>query len=214
MPICTQCKSEYVEGITECHDCKIPLIDSLEEEKEEFEEQEVIVCETCGGESELDSDFCPYCGIIFKSDIKCEDHTDRESIAACVICQRSLCSECDNVVDEQHKCDLDVNYELIEDWVHIHTTGTEWEAELAKQALISEGIECETFSQTFHAQPVPISTDLSKVRILVTKDDIRSAEQVLVRKGIIEGRISCDNCGAICFAGDQICRNCGERFES
>lgn len=31
MPICPKCKNEYVEGITECADCKCPLVDTLEE---------------------------------------------------------------------------------------------------------------------------------------------------------------------------------------
>lgn len=31
MPFCPNCKNEYREGFTECYDCKIPLVDSLEE---------------------------------------------------------------------------------------------------------------------------------------------------------------------------------------
>lgn len=31
MPFCPKCKNEYRKGFTECHECKIPLVESLEE---------------------------------------------------------------------------------------------------------------------------------------------------------------------------------------
>ncbi len=37
---CPGCKAEYVEGIVECADCHIPLVDELPEEKEEARLQE------------------------------------------------------------------------------------------------------------------------------------------------------------------------------
>ena len=43
MPWCPVCKLEYVEGSTECPDCKVKLVDSLEEAEdihEEIEEME------------------------------------------------------------------------------------------------------------------------------------------------------------------------------
>ena len=36
MPWCPQCKEEYKEGIIVCPDCKTPLVESLEQLKEEF----------------------------------------------------------------------------------------------------------------------------------------------------------------------------------
>jgi hypothetical protein len=32
--ICPECKCEYIEGITECNDCKIPLVEELQFEQE------------------------------------------------------------------------------------------------------------------------------------------------------------------------------------
>ena len=31
MPFCPKCKNEYRKGFTVCHECKIPLVDTLEE---------------------------------------------------------------------------------------------------------------------------------------------------------------------------------------
>lgn len=31
MPFCPNCKNEYRKGFTECHECKVPLVESLEE---------------------------------------------------------------------------------------------------------------------------------------------------------------------------------------
>ena len=34
MPFCPKCKNEYRKGFTECHECKIPLVESLDEADE------------------------------------------------------------------------------------------------------------------------------------------------------------------------------------
>ncbi|MCR4727800.1 MAG: hypothetical protein K5796_04030 [Lachnospiraceae bacterium] len=41
MPFCPVCKCEYVEGIENCPDCKVPLVDTLEESDAETEFKEI-----------------------------------------------------------------------------------------------------------------------------------------------------------------------------
>ncbi len=41
MPVCPQCKYEYVEGITLCADCKVPLVLSLSEMEAQSENNEI-----------------------------------------------------------------------------------------------------------------------------------------------------------------------------
>lgn len=56
MPWCPKCKSEYVEGMTECADCKVALVDELVEETEddmgyvEIEDMPVIEVDDDGKE--------------------------------------------------------------------------------------------------------------------------------------------------------------------
>lgn len=56
MPFCPKCKCEYKYGITECSDCKIPLVDYLPNEDEQisFEQSEALAYETLAEELNLE----------------------------------------------------------------------------------------------------------------------------------------------------------------
>ena len=43
MPWCPNCKNEYREGITECADCGVELVDELPEEEDEYKEPVPVV---------------------------------------------------------------------------------------------------------------------------------------------------------------------------
>ena len=54
MPWCPKCKCEYKAGITECADCKVPLVDELP--KEDFKEVQDIPVYEVPSESEMASE--------------------------------------------------------------------------------------------------------------------------------------------------------------
>lgn len=55
MPVCPNCKYEYVPGITICPDCNSRLVDSIELEKyEELSEQDWVLVYTSFSEIDVD----------------------------------------------------------------------------------------------------------------------------------------------------------------
>ncbi len=43
MPVCPNCNYEYIEGVTICPDCKVPLVDEIEKYPELSEDDWVLV---------------------------------------------------------------------------------------------------------------------------------------------------------------------------
>jgi hypothetical protein len=55
MPVCPNCKYEYVSGIAICPDCNIPLVDSIELEKyAELSEKDWVLVYTAFNEIDAD----------------------------------------------------------------------------------------------------------------------------------------------------------------
>lgn len=61
MPFCPKCKYEYKEGILECSDCKIPLVDYLTDEKDQMpiELAQTIAYQNLATELNLDESETP-----------------------------------------------------------------------------------------------------------------------------------------------------------
>ena len=98
MPVCPNCKYEYVEGITYCPDCNLPLVD----------------------------------------EIKLTEHELRE-----------------------------------DDWLIVYQCAQEYEAEMIKDNLEAAGIGAAILSQKDRSFPAP--GDLSVIKLLVKRDDLKSA---------------------------------------
>jgi len=97
-------------------------------------------CDNCGGEVDLDSDFCPQCGTLYAEDqYSCTNHPTGIATGVCVICQQLFCTEC---LNEKHKrlyCDKHVAIESSEGWTVIFLTADIYEAEIIRTRLESGG---------------------------------------------------------------------------
>ncbi len=84
----------------------------------------------------------------------------------------AICPDCNSPLVEEN--DLQKFEELSEaDWVLVYTSGDELEIGMLKGLLESAGLKVNILSQKDHNLPVP--GDLSIVKLLVMKNDVKSA---------------------------------------
>lgn len=84
----------------------------------------------------------------------------------------AICPDCSSPLVEEN--DLQKFEELSEaDWVLVYTSGDELEITMLKGLLESAGLEVNVLSQKDHNFPVP--GDLSIVKLLVRKNDVKPA---------------------------------------
>ena len=97
-------------------------------------------CGNCGYEVSDDSDYCPYCGVLFEHAplVTCETHMNREASAVCVICQRPLCEACAVEVASRFLCPDHQSVKLRENYALVYQSRDVAEAS-AVRAMLSEG---------------------------------------------------------------------------
>lgn len=134
---CPSCKAEYVEGITECPDCHVPLVKELSQDIEETADT---------------SDMWKLAG----------DFTD------------------------------------------------EIQAQLAEGMIREKGIQCWLENVTFHSAPVPMSGDMTRIRLWVDKEHLEEARSILADT---DTYFVCSECGAVVTQEDMQCPTCGETLE-
>jgi len=84
----------------------------------------------------------------------------------------AICPDCNTPLVEENE--LQKFEELSEaDWVLVYTSGDELEMDMLKGLLESAGLNVNVLSQKDHNLPMP--GDLSVVKLLVRKNDVKSA---------------------------------------
>src|SRR5512143_3116659 len=162
MPYCPNGLTEYQDGVTECIDCHIPLVEGTPQ-----------FCPRCE-EQVYDGDtFCDHCGILLPvSDEEnlpeCEKHPDRAAVGGCIVCGRPVCSECANEVEGKYFCDDDSHLNVHQDYVVAFSTALEYEADMIKANLDGAGIEALVFNQHDHVYFVNVGS-LALVNVMVPK---------------------------------------------
>jgi hypothetical protein len=143
MKFCASCRSEYTDEGIFCSECNILLVDSLPVPAP------MNQCDNCGGEVDLDSDFCPQCGTLYAEDqYSCTKHPTGIATGVCVICQQLFCTECLNEKNNRLYCDAHIDIEASEGWTVIFTSADFYEAAIVRGRLESGGFVTNTANAT------------------------------------------------------------------
>ncbi|MHB1049990.1 MAG: double zinc ribbon domain-containing protein [Bacteroidota bacterium] len=135
MQFCPNCKTEYTDEAELCADCGIPLVDKLPVA------EPMDVCDKCGADIGMDSDYCPFCGTLFAEDqYSCSNHPIAVATGVCVICQQLFCKECISLINGKHLCRDHSSIEVSEGWALVFKTADFIEAEIIRGKLENAGI--------------------------------------------------------------------------
>ncbi len=118
----------------------------------------------------------------------------------CPVCHVAL-------VDEEPR--EDVEY-VPETWKLAAEYSDEEMGNLAEGLLEQNGIECRLENMTFHAAPVNISQDMTRIKVWVQEADLATAQELLNQA---EDYNFCSECGAVVTKTDQECPECGASLE-
>ncbi len=173
MSYCPNCLSEYQEGINECKECALPLIEGSPQ-----------FCPKCEEYFPEEDTFCDHCGVILPvpegRDVpECENHPEQSAVGGCIICGKPLCGECANEIEGKYFCTDDTHYNLHQDYVVAYTTSTDYEADMIKANLDGAGIDAYIFNQHDHVYFLNMGV-LAQVNVMVPKSQIEKAQEIII----------------------------------
>ncbi len=135
MKFCPDCRTEYTDAGIFCSRCNVLLVDALPAPLPMNE------CDHCGGEVDLDSDFCPHCGTLSAEDqYSCTNHPIAVATGVCVVCQKLFCAECLTERSRRLYCPEHADVETREGWTMVFSTSDFYEAEIIRGRLENGGI--------------------------------------------------------------------------
>lgn len=133
----------------------------------------------------------------------------------CVICGRALCRACRRDEGKAYLCDEHRGTTIIQGWAQVYSTTGEFQAQLLRENLQSEGVDAQIFSQKDNMLSVDLG-ELSIVRLLVPVWEYEQALQVIRAHMDTEGEVAfaCPGCGEAYEPGAPRCASCGTALES
>lgn len=197
MQQCANCDAEFAEELEQCPTCgAVP------------EEGPVRVCARCG-EEYRGTDACPACGTL-DAPVPCQLHPERDAQDRCVVCGQALCEECRASEGRAALCTAHESVRVIEGWAQVYSATSDFEAQLLRDNLRSEGIDAQMFSQRDRAFSVDLG-ELSIVRLLVPVWEYERALTVIREHMDSAGEVvfACPSCGEAFDPGARECTSCG-----
>jgi hypothetical protein len=173
MSYCPQCLTEYQEGLTECSECAVPLLNGAPQ-----------YCPKCEEYFPAEDTFCDHCGVLLplpegREVPECENHPPLSAVGGCIICGKPLCEECIHEIEGKFFCTDDLHFNLHQDYVVAYTTSTDYEAEMIKANLDGAGIDAMIFNQHDHVYFLNMGV-LAQVNVMVPKSQIEKAQQIII----------------------------------
>lgn len=171
MPVCPVCRGEYEDGVNVCPDCNEELIEEVD--------GKTVACHRCRNTVDEKDQYCRYCGILFVEGIPCTHHPEEEARGVCVICKKPFCPQCIDTVSEVSFCFEDNQYTFVGHWVVVHESGMEWEAQMVKDYLESNGISCMIEPAMAGSHWIVPGGDPLDIRLFVPFEFVMKAETTL-----------------------------------
>ena len=172
MPYCPRCFTEYQEGVVQCSDCFLTLVEGTPS-----------FCPKCEEPVNAGDSFCDHCGILLLDDAgdsmpDCAVHPDRPAVGGCVVCGKPVCDECGNEIEGKIFCDDDSHVDVHQDYAVAYRSSAGYEAEMVKSNLESAGIPVKLFDQHGHVYFVDIGS-MALVHVLVPKEQHAKALEII-----------------------------------
>lgn len=131
-----------------------------------------------------------------------------------MVCGRALCRDCSRGDGKAYLCDDHSSVTVIQGWAQVYSTASEFEAQLLRENLMSEGIDTRVFSQKDKMLSVDLG-ELSIVRLLVPAWEFTRAESLIFEHMDRQGEVSfaCPACGEAYEVGATVCAACGQALK-
>jgi hypothetical protein len=102
-------------------------------------------CPQCGAEQNDAVPFCESCGLLWNEPVECELHPGTPAVALCVVCGQPVCPECRELASVRSLCPNPEHRRMLETWNILISPSSIFEAEMYRQNLSMNGIECNIF---------------------------------------------------------------------
>lgn len=163
------------------------------------EDQEVFECSGCNSTVKQDDEFCPECGALFNEGIKCSSnaHSKFNAEGVCVICCFPFCERCGENVNGRFLCHAHSGYEIYQGMARVFGDLDDTNAQYVRSCLEQAGLHPIIFSKIqpkggsrlvstlFEAHGDPYGNIVNEVKVMVSCQEVVSAEQILRELKII-----------------------------